>query len=420
VNSEPAVYLFCFEILIGGMMRTRLIMLGLGGLLILGWGGPGTTFAKQDASLPPDLKKKIGQMLMVGFHGENTKADTAIARAVSDWNLGGVLLLNYGGADGSKNSNIQSPRQLKTLVDALQNMAVEPLLIAVDQEGGRVSRLKPSNGFSPLLSAAALGEKDDVSLTCRQARLCAAMLASAGINLNLAPVVDMDLNPANPVIGRLDRSYSSDPVKVVRHAGKTVEVHRRYGVLCSLKHFPGHGSAGGDSHKGFVDVSPNWQRQELEPFSRLIEAGQADIIMTAHIFNTLLDKKNPATLSHSTLTGLLRRQLQFRGVIISDDLMMGAIRKNYSYEDSVAKAINAGVDILLVSGGPDNLVPQTVEAIQRMVAEGRIDVSRIEESCARIRALKQRLEEMREEALPLIDGRVVDEDMCLKEPLCYL
>lgn len=394
------------------MRRAWLILLGLGGLLVLGLGGLNPTFAKKDNSLPPDLKTKIGQMLMVGFQGGNIGADTAIVRAVRDWNLGGVLLLNYGGADGS--SNIQSPQQLKSLIDSLQNLAVEPLFVAVDQEGGRISRLKPANGFPSLLSAADLGKKDDVELTARQAQICAAMLAAAGINLNFAPVVDLNLNPSNPVIGRLDRSYSPDPEKVVRHAGKIIEVHREYGVLCSLKHFPGHGSAGADSHLGFVDVTQIWQRQELVPFTRLIEARQADIIMTAHIFNARLDKNNPATLSRDTLTGLLRRQLNFQGVIISDDLMMGAIGKNYSYEDSLAKAINAGVDILLVSGGPKNLVPHTVETIQRMVVEGRIEVSRIEESSARIRALKQRLGEMRVEALRKVDAKAG------REPDCYL
>src|SRR5690606_10098573 len=167
----------------------------------------------------------------------------------------------------------------------------------------------------------------------------AATLAEAGINLNLAPVVDVNVNPDNPVIGQLERSFSGDPDVVTEQAKAFIEAHHEHGVLCTLKHFPGHGSSEADSHLGFVDVTNLWSRQELEPFRNLIDAGLADAIMTAHIFNANWDSEHPATLSRAVITGILREELGYDGVVITDDMQMGAIRDFYGFEAAVVMSV---------------------------------------------------------------------------------
>jgi beta-N-acetylhexosaminidase len=165
-------------------------------------------------------------------------------------------------------------------------------------------------------------------------------------------------------------------------------------VLTALKHFPGHGSALGDSHAGFVDVTDTWSEVELEPFANIIAAGQADTVMTAHVFNANLDPDYPATLSHATITGILREQLGFDGVVYTDDMQMGAIRDNFGYEEAVRLAIGAGVDIIAVGNNlqyDPGIIGQTLDIIRAAVDAGDISEARIDESYARIMALKARL-----------------------------
>ena len=220
-------------------------------------------------------------------------------------------------------------------------------------------------------------------------------LAAAGITLNLAPVVDVNANPNNPVIGKLDRSFSPDPAVVARHAQAFIEAHHAQGVLCCPKHFPGHGSSTADSHRGLVDVTDTWTRRELEPYAALIRSGLADCIMTAHVFNAALDPEYPATLSKATIDGILRGELGYDGVVISDDMQMGAIRKHYGFEEAVLKAIEAGVDILAIANNSvfeEDVVARTVEIIRRAVETGRLDAERIDRSYRRIQSLKRSLD----------------------------
>ncbi|HEX6473838.1 MAG TPA: glycoside hydrolase family 3 N-terminal domain-containing protein, partial [Candidatus Limnocylindria bacterium] len=269
-----------------------------------------------------------------------------------------------------------------------------PLLIAVDEEGGQVARLGPDHGFPPTVSAAELGAEDDVRVTRRAGRDIARTLRAAGINLNLAPVVDLNLNPDNPIIGALDRSFGADPDLVHRQAAAFMDGHRAIGVWTTLKHFPGHGSATGDTHLGVVDVTDTWQRVELRPFGDLIADGHAQAILTAHVFNARLDPEHPATLSHATITGILRRQLGWRGVVISDDMQMGAIRDAYGYPDAVRLAILAGVDILTIANQQvfeEGIVEQTIELVAGMVEDGSIPESRIDQSWRRISDLRQKI-----------------------------
>jgi beta-N-acetylhexosaminidase len=342
----------------------------------------------------PVLDVKIGQMIMVGFRGLAVADGDPVARDIRERHVGGVILFDYDVPTRTWGRNIESPGQLKTLTASLKKRAALPLFVAVDQEGGRIVRLKEKAGFPPSLSQKRLGATGDPGKTARQAETTAKTLAELGINLNFAPVVDLDLNPSNPVIGKLERSFSRNPGTVTRHALVVIDAHRRYGILTAPKHFPGHGSAAGDTHEGFVDVTGRWSAAELEPFQDLIRRGKADMIMTAHIFNGKLDPEWPSTLSRKTLTDLLRRDMGFSGVVISDDLQMKAIASRYSLETAIRKALLAGVDILLFANNSvyeEDIAARAAGVIRGLVEKGDIPRERIDESWRRILKLKERL-----------------------------
>lgn len=256
-------------------------------------------------------------------------------------------------------------------------------------------RLKDKHGFSPAVSQRELAQRG-VTATREQAAQTARTLSQLGINLNLAPVVDLDVNPESPAIGALDRSFSADTQVVSEHARAVIEGHHARGVLTAVKHFPGHGSAVADSHRGFVDVSSTWSEAELEPYRALIGDGMVDMVMTAHVFNRTIDPEWPATLSPSTITGLLRQRLGFDGVVIADDMQMGAVAEHYGLETALRQAIVAGVDIITFANNnprvyePD-IAPQAINIIAKLVEDGTISETRIDQSVARIQALKQRL-----------------------------
>ncbi len=334
----------------------------------------------------------IGQMFMVGFDGCVVDADHPVCRAVAEKGLGGVILFDRN-VDG-RVQNIQGPEQLRALTRSLQGCGDGRLLIAVDQEGGRVCRLKPGAGFPAMAPAGELGGLEPAE-TARQAGRVAAALADCGINLNLAPVVDLDLNPDNPVIGRHQRSFGPDPGLVCRHARAFIRAHHEHGIACCLKHFPGHGSAGADSHLGFVDTTDHWQDGELEPFRVLVREGLADAVMTAHVVQRRLDPDGlPATLSARIIGGLLRRRLGFAGLVISDDLQMRAITDRWGLAEAVAMAVQAGVDLLIVGNNlvrQRDVVEEGIRAVEELVASGRIRAERVHESIGRVRALKQKI-----------------------------
>jgi beta-N-acetylhexosaminidase len=347
----------------------------------------------------PGLRTKIGQMLLIGFRGTTADARSPIVAEITRNAVGGVVLFDRVGGRASTIRNISSPAQLRTLVATLQaaGMATPPgapLIVAVDQEGGSVARLSPRFGFPATYTAASLGARNDPAFTRAQGEAIGRTLASVGINLNLAPVVDVNINPRNPAIGRNGRSFSSDPRRVISQAGAFVDGQHAVGVRTTLKHFPGQGSAAGDTHLGVVEVTRRWTDAELRPFGALIASGQADAVMTGHIFNARLDPAHPATLSARVVTGLLREQLGFRGVVISDDMQMGAIRAAYGWDEAVALAIAAGVDILTIADPPTrgaSLVTHTIDLIEDLVASGRISEARIDASYDRIQAFKATL-----------------------------
>jgi Beta-glucosidase-related glycosidases len=337
--------------------------------------------------MPPHLE--LGQMFLVGFLGREIKADHWLARALAEDHVGGVILFARN-VDGSV-QNIESPRQLERLIGQLRRFATTPPFIAVDQEGGKVCRLSPRDGFAPSRSAAELADAG-IHATAHAAGLMAAELAGYGINLNFAPVVDLDLNPDNPIIGRYQRSFGSDPAVVTAHARLFIETHHHYGVACCLKHFPGHGSAGSDSHHGFVDTTTTWHPMELEPYRNMLATGYCDGIMTAHVVNRCLDQSGlPATLSPAMITTRLRHELGFDGVVFSDDIQMRAISNGWRYAEAVQLAVLAGVDVVVIG---NNLCPveygvtEGIRAVADLLASGRITPHRIRCSLARIAHLK--------------------------------
>ncbi|MEW6306233.1 MAG: glycoside hydrolase family 3 protein [Verrucomicrobiota bacterium] len=341
-----------------------------------------------------ELRRQIGQMLLVGFRGCELADSAPIVEDVRDRNLGGVVLFDEEMTDGSRGErNVRSPAQLRKLVTFLQGRAQTPLFIAIDQEGGRVNRLKASRGFPETLSHEELGQLNDPARTFAHAEVIASTLAGLGINLNLAPVVDLDANPNNPIISGKGRSFSADPRAVATHAAEFVRAHREHGVLTCAKHFPGHGSARGDTHHGLVDVTDTWRKRELLPFKHLIDSSLCDMIMSAHVFNANLDPDRPATLSPLVLTGILRNELRYRGVIVSDDLEMKAIAGHYGLEKAVEEAINAGVDVLCFGNNMNydaGIARKAIDIIAGLVKSGRVTSWRIEEASSRVLALKRR------------------------------
>ena len=347
----------------------------------------------------PDLRIKIGQMLLVGFRGTSAGDGTLIHREITEHAIGGVVLFDRVGTASRVVRNISSPAQLRRLTAQLQATARAtppgtPLIVAVDEEGGSVARLGPRNGFPATMGAATLGARGDPDFTTAQAAAIGRTLASVGVNLDLAPVVDVNVNPRNPAIGRVGRSFSADPGIVTAQARAFVAGLRSQGVRATLKHFPGQGSAAGDTHLGVVDVTRRWSETELEPFAALVASGDADAVMTGHIFNARLDARHPATLSRAVVTGILRERLGYAGVILSDDLQMGAIRAAYGWQEAVTLAVEAGIDLLMIADPPQagpSLVGRTIDIIEDLVAAGRVSEARIDASYDRIQRLKATL-----------------------------
>ena len=341
-----------------------------------------------------ELRKKIGQMIILGFSGDSAETMDATARLIETGAIGGVIYFK---------SNVGSLEDVRRMNERFRSASPGlPPFIAVDQEGGLVQRLTEAMGFPDTPSAA------KIAATMRPAgaetvyERMAQGLAALGFNLNFGPVVDVDLNSANPVIGKIGRSFGNDPAKVAQYAAAFISAHHKYGILTALKHFPGHGSSAGDTHDGFVDITRTWNRDaELLPYRTLIDKpGMIDMVMVGHLYNAEAhgaqdqSAQYPATLSQRWIEGELRSMLGYSGVVVTDDLNMGAITKEFGTDTAIVKAIDAGGDILLFSDpGKDPA------AFARHVADVLVEASRsityipiaIEFSYGRITALKQRI-----------------------------
>jgi len=324
----------------------------------------------------PTLREKIAQMFLVGVGARELTSEERIA--IEHYPFGGFILFGQNCCD---------PAQILSLTRALWNTNKGlPPFIAIDQEGGRVHRLpKPFAHFPP---AARLGETGNIKLAYRVARATAAELAAVGINLDFAPVLDVNSNPKNPVIG--DRSFASDPQKVIAFGEQWIHGLRDGGIIPCGKHFPGHGDTDKDSHLDLplVDRSLDelWQ-VELPPFVNACRNG-IESLMTAHVLYRALDPKLPATLSHNIVTGLLRMELDYHGVVFSDDMEMKAISDHYGVAEAVAWCVRAGIDVVLFC----HELPRAIDAFESLCSEVEKDAtirSQVENSYKRIIRLKQ-------------------------------
>jgi beta-N-acetylhexosaminidase len=358
------------------------------GILIISLMTSVNVIGQQHPGTADSLDIKIGQMIMVGFNGKEVAANDPILTEIAGGMVGGVILFEKNIADS--NSYIH----LKQLTYALKAPAPIPLIMAIDQEGGKVNRLKTKYKFPKSVTAEYLGRIDNPDSTRFYAEITAATLSGLGFNVNFTPVLDLAANPDNPIIAKPGRAYSADPLKVAEHAGITIKAHDHVKVLTVGKHFPGHGSSRADTHKGMADVTNTWDKSELVPYATLIETNTLPAIMSAHIVNSNLDPSGlPGTLSQPILQGILRDQLKFSGVIFSDDMQMHAITKYYGLETAIEKGINAGLDVLIFSNNiqesKDRTVAHVHQIIKDMVTSGKIPMSRINESYARILKMKQ-------------------------------
>jgi beta-N-acetylhexosaminidase len=304
------------------------------------------------------------------------------------------------------------------LPEGSENPAVHSHFIAIDQEGGKVNRLKEKYGFPRSITADAMGKAQNLDSVRFYSESTASTLAGLGINVNFAPVVDLAVNPTNPVIVKHGRAFSNNQDSVALLAKEVIIQHRKYGVLTALKHFPGHGSSLEDTHLGIADVTDHWTERELFPYEKLIRDGYADAVMTSHIVNKKLDKQGyPGTLSKDILAGILRGRLNFNGLVFSDDMQMHAITKHFGLEEAIKLAINAGVDIMTfsnnIAGSDIRTVDRVHEIISAMVEKGEIPRARIEESYRRIIQAKKQLQDNRMQTLQtdVAKSRVANENL---------
>jgi beta-N-acetylhexosaminidase len=333
------------------------------------------------------LEQKVGQMFMLAFAGP-TSADAAV-----------LIREHHVGACYLSNDNFTDPAQAAGLAAALQELAQEgsgiPLLLAADQEGAWAV-LTPHSCPGP--GNMGLGAASSEDLTRAMYRVFGEEFRAVGLNLDLAPAADVNTNPQNPIIGM--RSFGEQPDRVARHVRVAIAGLHEAGIGATAKHFPGHGDTAVDSHRGLPSVErprSSLEEREFRPFRAAVASG-VDVVMTAHIFFSALDRTWPATLSSATLGGLLRAEMGFRGVILTDSFNMGAVRRSYDPADAVAQAVRAGADMILLAEeryGSDpaayldaqgSLIRSLISGVRR----GQVERSRIDEAVVRILALKEK------------------------------
>jgi len=325
------------------------------------------------------IEEKIGQMLIIGTEG--TQVDEITRRMIKEYKVGGFVLFGR---------NVKSSEQLLSLINEIKNVnSINniPLFISVDEEGGTVSRLPSELIKAP--SAHEIGKKDDIQVSYDIGSLIGEQLRAFGFNMDFAPVLDIHSNPSNPVIG--DRALGTDVDTVKRHGLMEMKGLQSENIISVVKHFPGHGDTEVDSHKGLPVIMHDMERLEnfeLVPFLEVIKE-KVDAIMIAHIQFPALDDKNPASLSKALITTILRDKFKYDGVVITDDLTMGAIVDNFEIEEAALKSINAGSDILLVCHSVQKQ-QKVITGLLDAVKEGRLTEKRINESIYRILSLKKK------------------------------
>jgi beta-N-acetylhexosaminidase len=356
------------------------------------------------------FKEDLGQVITTGFLGTSVSDDgvkNAIAQAEAGI-IGGVILFRY---------NIENPKQLKELLSAFKNAKTNyPLFIALDQEGGKVQRINAQKGFKDFYSAQKVARELTPEQAFTQYREMGKMLQEFGFNFNFAPCVDVDTDPPGAAIGKLERSYSLNPLVVSQYAFSMIKALKEFHVISCLKHFPGHGSARDDSHMGLVDITNNWQESELVPYKELNQQHMIDSVMSAHLVHNQVDKNTPILFSKVWIDKL-RNEIGFNGVLVTDDLHMGAIIHNFTISEIVTGALSSGHDLLIFSNNtlaaqaqgirkdqhdnsttnkstvtvPDPQVAETViTEIEKSLNAGTLSEIRVEEAIAHVIALKNK------------------------------
>lgn len=330
----------------------------------------------------------IGQMIMIGFNGATAGKDSDIAKTLKDINIGGVILFDRSGS-----SNIVSYKQTKTLISDLQKYSQTPLFIAVDAEGGQVNRI---NSIIQIKSAYKMGSSKTNQITNEESAKLAEELKALGFNMNLAPVLDINVSN-NPAISGLERAFSAKPNQVTYQANNFILNHLQQNIITVAKHFPGHGSAYQDTHEELADITSTYDKSELLPYQELNKKGLLKVVMVGHLINKNIDPVYPASLSVKFIQDILHEEVGFNGVVMSDDLHMLAIKNNYTFEKSIVLAINAGVDIVVATKNMSkdynqNTAYQMMTIIFDNVKKGNIPTERIIESYQKVINLKKQFD----------------------------
>lgn len=335
------------------------------------------------------LRDAIGRLLMVGVRGARPE-DDALRRdidACREARCRAVILFDRDVPSGGER-NILSPSQVKELIASLREALGDDTLVAIDQEGGSVQRLRAARGFVETPSAADLARMSpEERRGCHDA--LAGQLRDLGVGMNFAPCVDIALDLASPIIATRGRSFGDDPGAVAALARESIDAHRLARVLPCMKHFPGHGSAASDSHLGLPDITRVWdESRELSTFAALAHEPNL-ACMTGHLLHRAVDPARPASLSRAWTTAFLRARLGFDGVVVTDSLDMRAVSDRFPAGVAAAEAIEAGADLALDANnmpGPSRDCPalEMAAAVRRAVAEGRLEPAQIERSAARV------------------------------------
>ena len=339
--------------------------------------------------MPPvfaaDLDEMIGQMLIVGFNGNtaNSKGFKTVLKQIDNNEISGVIFFE---------DNIKNKNEFLKMTNAIKNSRakIKPF-ISIDMEGGHVQRMNENNGYKRFKTAKQLSKLTKEAAYQEYSEM-AKILKESNINLNFAPCVDLAINPES-IVEKKERSYSDNPEIVSQYAKEFIKSHYENGIISSVKHFPGHGSPTGDTHLGFVDISETYTKEELIPFYETVNLYPLQMVMVSHLFNKNMDDNYPASLSYKTIQNYLKPF--YSGVVISDDLDMGAIRKNFALEEIVVNAIMAGEDILLFSNRKNadkNLVKNIKYMVNKAVVNNEISYDMIQASYNKIINLKQQLD----------------------------
>jgi len=337
------------------------------------------------------LQEKIDQLFIVGFRGDTFDTAPEAQRILAETNIGGVILFDYDTPTKSYNRNIKTKAEVTKLISDLQSRAKTPLFISIDEEGGKVSRLKRVPGFTTILSASKLSLKSDKQVQAI-AKGLGEVLSGYGFNMNFSPVLDVNVNKKSPAIGAVGRSFSHLQSVVARKGIAFSKGLEQNNIIPVGKHYPGHGSAVGDTHKGFVDITNSFKQYELTPFKKACEAG-IPAIMVGHLYDAKVDTVYPATLSRAHIDRLKALGCTSQ-VFITDDIDMKALADQYSRRDILVNAFNAGIDIVIASNNISDYKAEEFFIDRKIVFDavkaGEILEARINEAYNKVISLKQK------------------------------